>query len=1192
MARHAIIIGVGGTGQYVATLVKKELMEINDGKMPGNVRILAFDTMPEAEAGGNKDLPENIISIGNVQLERDVEFIPLSGNGWEIGDQVVKNEADHIGRRMNQQAGYVWFDAEEYRRSIPPALWDLAAGAGRIRQFGRLAFFMKVADRIMPRIQEAFTQVKATLDRDQELEVIVVSSFAGGTGAGMFVDTGLLCRYLGRNVSNQMIVRGFFVLPRAFANPHDMQEETRAMMARSFAAWRELDRFMNLGPDYGAHVISYKSRGTLDIQVNARPFDVCYLVDSHSANHSLETYQPKHGVFPAIANYISLILDEESGPVYSRDTRNFLRGLGNDKPGYCVFRTHTIKVPIFYDLEHCAFSFAKDLLDSWLVPVKDAKKNIIDLANNQNNEAPNTQGRDQVYPFLQATTQVENAIKDRMAAAAENVTGANYANTLLFPHISYIYGLRTNPSKFTEQLETDAGGGFSQLGEDGSLSPMTYIGRLTILPPDAGQTKVEIAGKMSEPDVQKIRTEASICVWDEVKPSDELSEHPVDGLSRFNNPTLGITAFERKHYGAGAGNKGEFGSTLEVAAKFQLKRYRELLRVWLLNTLNGTQIDARVGLAGKLGYVNDFCDELIKAVDYYRTYLESVKARRDNKALYDSALTEEASAQNEMAAWADRKCAFFFNHPRAHVKQHEYLMAVDRRLQVRKDNMVLEVMSQLSTDLLNEMRRVKASVEKWVKSLGLGGENIQGLLREMIRQDALVTSTMNQEKLDEATQFMTPEEKYALDIAKIYEEMRRISWDVDLDRDFSVQCLLRCPTKEVDDRGTAVNETLHLKSGDTQADLDFNANLFLRIARNQYQNLRDQKRVLDVIMGMKDYDSGPKLASNLHEFSDLLVEMSANANTQKHQHQIFLRTMPAENAKNPGAVSYLDEALGKLRDLFGQETTRLESQDEYKLTLLNTTYRVQDIDFQIWESLRDHYLRHIQGSKNIENATRLHIFPAECNAARYESRLTTKLDERYRPFHPKVVMLLEHAEEVSLFFRCWAYGFIKPQEVNETGEKKYVFSIPAIGKNIPQLNIVLASNMGEHDDLIHAEWPTTFEVINKFALVGHDLRNIAHQINWNHLRNAINLHESALRSTGELETKINAQMKDPQGIVPTLRGLCTAKQQSYLQRNQKLPQGGWTWEDDGQDYKDLADLAQMMYMEVLEGQSSELPSGS
>lgn len=1193
MARHAIIIGVGGTGQYVVTLVKKELMEINNGSVPKNVRLLAFDTMPEAAAGGNKEMPENIISIGNVKLEPHVEFFPLSGNGWELGEQVIKDQLPHIGKRSARGQGYAWFDALEYRKHITPALWDLAAGAGRIRQFGRLSFFMKIDDVIRPRLETAFQTVRSELKNDEELEVILVSSFAGGTGAGMFVDMGVLCRDIGKSIGNHMIIRGFFVLPRAFANPHAVDEESRHMMARSFAAWRELDRFMNLSPDYGAHQVSYKANNQLDIEVKARPFDVCYLVDSKSTNYSLETVSTEHGVFPAIANYISLILDEKSGPAYSQDTRNYLRSEGSNKPGYSAFRTHTIKVPIYYDLELSSLSFAKDFLERWLIPVRDGRKNITGLADNQNAEAPNTQGRDAVIPFLQAASQTQNAILNRLSVEEGSTNGSTLQNTYLLPHIAYIYGLRGNPSKLAQEKDTDAIGGYSTVGEDGSVSPVTYVGRLALLPSDANRTLIEVDGKLREPDAMAMKTEAGISIWDEVKPSDETGENPLYFLDRSRDPVEGIEAFERRHLGAGAGNAGKFGAALAEARKFQVKRFRELLKVWMLNSLNGTQMNPRIGVSGKLGYVADFCNELIKALDNFREYLDDVKTKRDNQSLMSGALEEEEYTRQEMELWAGRKCAFFFTHPRAYVKQHHYLLAVDSRLRVRKDDMLLDTLNLVTADLLVEARKAQEMVQQWVDALALGGGKTIGLLRQVIKQKDTASASLAQERLDEATQTMTPEARYILDEAKITEQLRRISWDVDAERGFEIACKVQVPVEEVDNNAvaTVVDHTQLLAAGDNQIDLDKNLSLFMTIFRHVYRDMRDERRVLDEVMKMNQYAQPVALANDLVAHSDVLVDLSANADKQRHARQAFLRVMDPAKAKSSEATKYLDAVQNQMIATLGigenKGFRKLESQDEYKLTLLHTTYRIQDTDFSIWSTLRDMYLQHITSSKNIENAARLHVFPAECNAARYESRMPFLIHTGYRPLHPRVVMLLEHAERVSQFWRCLAYGFIKGVENKQTGERKYVFNLPKIGANFAQENYLLITNMDQFNNLVYPEWPSIFDVIHAFVMVGRD-KTTNNEINWQNLTNAMLQWENSLRDKDEFEAKIRAQAEGENGQVVQLKQKRQQMRQEYLARHQNAPQGGWTWGEDGQEYEDLADLAKMMYQEALTNQSAEV----
>jgi len=508
---------------------------------------------------------------------------------------------------------------------------------------------------------------------------------------------------------------------------------------------------------------------------------------------------------------------------------------------------------------------------------------------------------------------------------------------------------------------------------------------------------------------------------------------------------------------------------------------------------------------------------------------------------------------------------------------------------------VLETMSMLISDLIAEARKALESVEKWVTSLATGVQPAPSLLREVSKQIEVVNNTMEQERLDMATQVMTPEARYQREQSKLDAELRRISWDVQLGTGFEIQCKLFVPVEEddlVNNTKVINNKLAVLKPGDTYVDLQHNLTQVMSVARAMYQDLREKRRVLDEVQEMQAYLTPTNLANDVVAHSDVLVDLSAKADRQQHVRQAYLRVMDPASSRKDGTINYLDQVkrqiCATLGIVDGQNYRTLQSQDEYKMTFLQTVYRIQDTDFNLWQTLRDEYLQHITRSRNIENAARLHIYPAECNSARYESKLTPMLNKGYRPFHPRVVMLMEHAERVSLFFRCLAYGFIRQEEVHETGERRYLLCLPRIGNCYPIENLLLISNTDRFDVLQYTEWPSTFDVVHAFAMKGYDARVENKIINWENLNTAVVLHESNLRERGELDERLNRQLGEPEGIVAALNKIRQAKREAYLTIHQTVPQGGWSWEDDGQDFEDLADLIKMMYMEAKAGQTAEI----
>ena len=151
-------------------------------------------------------------------------------------------------------------------------------GSGQLRQFGRLALWR---DLINGKSSVVLRGVLSALDtiaqhhRGQRLRVIFVASLAGGTGSSILIDMALLARTILKTTPHTLT--GFFALPRAFDTDADSD-----MLARAFATWRELNRFMTatrdfpcLSPEYGFEPIGQQ----WPMQIDYKVLDVCYLGD-------------------------------------------------------------------------------------------------------------------------------------------------------------------------------------------------------------------------------------------------------------------------------------------------------------------------------------------------------------------------------------------------------------------------------------------------------------------------------------------------------------------------------------------------------------------------------------------------------------------------------------------------------------------------------------------------------------------------------------------------------------------------------------------------------------------------------------------------------------------------------------------------------------------------------------------------
>lgn len=1179
MTRPAIIIGLGGSGQWVVTYVKKHLLESNKGKMPSNVRLLSFDTMPEATAK-KETATKSDIAIGSVRLEVNREFFGLSGNSAALGEQVVRGQAPHIGR---------WFDAEFYRQQNSPAIWDLASGAGQVRQFGRLAFFMKIDDVVWNEIRKAYLDVKSQVTRGNELEVIVVASFAGGTGAGMFVDTGIVCRSLAPTVNNNLTIRGIFVLPRAFSQGGQLGLMESHTLARSFAAWRELDRFMNIGPDYGAPKVVYKPNdNNLAVQLKDTPFDQCYLVDSRRQSHSLENTAPEYGVFPSVADFISTVTDVEAGTIYTLDVTNraaVAQAQLGKTVGYTALGTWTVRVPIYYALQEYAYSFARELLDTWLVPMRDQNKNLVGVALNKNREAglDKKRGKDEAAEFFQNPTGVEVRVnQNKEAQSQEGAATRTILNTPFLQRVGEIYQKQLINN--AQNIIADAQGGHTLL-LDGTVNPSTYIGAYAVLPQDASETKIFYDNREQEIDLREMNAELEATVWNAAPPSRELKEPPSEAPDRFK---IAIEKFERTHFGAGGG-RGDFGMLLDKARLFQVARFRQMLHQWVINTLNGFKGDAEHRRSGKLGYVYDFSQELVKACDYFTNYIDEVMDKRGQEQFRNQAQQRVDLTRQSMVDHAGDKCVIMFTHPRAHITQRAYLQEVDDYHTIIKDDMLLASLAQAGRELKVVAQDVEKAARAWIDALVVGTANTSGVYRQVESDLGNIQATRRAEQNTSETQLLLDLKKYQenRNHQDIVSALERFEWKVNSQGGFRIDLAAKVPTerKDADDNLYYEDAERNLSLSDRALDHSQNLEAFTRIGLYYYRDEPSKHRAIEEVMRMREpqYSRVEVFGADLLEYSQPLLDLSATASHSNLLKFDYLRMKTTGFGGDEVAdyKNHLENWLKGHSKLPSDNNMRMvESENEHEITFIQQIDNVQNSDFVIWEELRNAYMRHILSGSHMENAARLHIFPAEVNAARYESkipRLLSHLNKPVRIFHPRVVMLLEDISKASLFFRCYALGFIKRQE-GSYGERWYYLDLPARVDHFAQ-KVVLTQKQ-DREGHYRRDWPTPFEVMNNFVNLGHDVTNPQNAINWEDLRNNIYISEKELKEQNSIADALNKAIHE--GIVKDLRQEGARQRQAFKQNNPSLAENATAllWMA-GQEYEDLADLAEMMYREVL-----------
>lgn len=213
---QTLLLGLGGTGSrivnYVAADLKKKRISVNDGQ----ICCAVIDT-------------------------NDNDRKKLEGTG--VGIPVVGTSKDRIIDDYLKMYGN-----KGVRAWMPesPALLkeSMKDGASQMRPKSRLAFMDFIEDR---RIQKLEAHINKLFDnRDgAQIRVMIVSSLAGGTGSGMFIQTALWLRKFFAKRKCDVTLRGIFVLPDVFINTiEDIRTddtEIQSLYANAYGAIRELN---------------------------------------------------------------------------------------------------------------------------------------------------------------------------------------------------------------------------------------------------------------------------------------------------------------------------------------------------------------------------------------------------------------------------------------------------------------------------------------------------------------------------------------------------------------------------------------------------------------------------------------------------------------------------------------------------------------------------------------------------------------------------------------------------------------------------------------------------------------------------------------------------------------------------------------------------------------------------------------
>ncbi|MEW5988266.1 MAG: tubulin-like doman-containing protein [Chloroflexota bacterium] len=1093
----ALIVGLGGTGVWVATYVKKELLEVSNAWPSQQVKIIAFDTVaqPEATIGGRGQIRRAGQTTGAVRLDAG-EFFFIGGNVQGLMREVAAGKHPHLG---------TWLLADWYLQTLADRTFNLNEGAGQFRQFGRLAVFRDVAapsnSTIYNTLSDALVKLKRSNPTMKSLQVFIVASLAGGTGAGMFADVAHLIREIASqpnvDLKGKMTIRGYLVLPDAFSRTVD-QAWLRSMYARAYAAMRESRRFtvsFDYERGYPMHYHEGAGHPLWHGAIKGKLFDLIYYLDGQGGQNSLAAVTLPNGVAPAIADAISAAIDAKAGPDFANYVANIeaeraqrigRADLSAKTATFGSVGTYTIVFPIYHVVEAWTHDLGLELLNNLLSPTEfDSRTGTpTRLANNANQEDVGEDGEAAGFKFLRSLTPITYDYRDEDG----NLQTQLLEPTLLPGELARIAAEAMQPSSgviqhLTGRQVADWKDAFVPTASDRETQRLLQRVESTL------QARLyDRQGKLGQVQTSEQK---------------EPKEDPVAGAERIIQE---VRVYKNRYLGSedprtGQRSGGLYRTALEQIVEHHTARFNLGLDLTIQAILNGKPNNAStIAKSGKLGFLHDFLTGLFEGLEKARDTLQRVQQlRREQGESRRTAIAAAQSATQTMRSNANKKTTLGRRVAHeAYEGQHSYLQAEASLVDILQVEATEEAILQATNRMLDYVLSAQQSVQAWEETLARDSD---GLYAKLLRGRRQVDSD-RQAGQDVKVRFIVSDPAY--EKARYQEYLHKIpgGW---------VNQLLGNLTWKMDQKVVAgrpkVNLSLQVVTEGNQptpigADtFDDNLALWLRLSRQAFDDANEEESVIAYLMRHREYRDPTRLAEMIHANSGTLLNFSGGAPLPAN----FLRAY-FQTEEEAGHRGYLRSVMQNLAQLSGQSTTEtvrdeegqervqesrfvrfLNSEDRFKFTLVFTQ---ELIELDRIDSYRTTGHNAYLGSGDrltLGDRRLLHVFPAEVHAAAYEGRLP-ELKQPVRLFSDDVTLQLEDLDRFKLFLMAYTYGLIRRVGMRDQAGNQ---------RNLWQLSLPPAGQYGRHGEAALEEvfWltdplrpPHILEALMTFNFVGLDVR--------------------------------------------------------------------------------------------------------
>ena len=335
---QTLLLGLGGTGSrivnYVVGDLNKKKISINNGE----ICCAVLDT--------NDNDRKKILDTGT-----GVPVIPTSKDR-EIGEYLTMYSPKGVLKWMP--------DSPSLRKE------SMKDGASQMRSKSRLALFDIIQDRGIHDLERYIDTLFDYRDGNK-IRVMIVSSLAGGTGSGMFIQTALWIRRYFAKRKCAVTIRGIFALPDVFVNTiEDIRidnTEIQSLYANAYGAIRELNAITKIKTKGTKPLLPVKIDNLFDSeegQPDGQPvFDYAFFVDDISEGGSVLTQIDHYEQVIARLVYMQLYAPMHDD-LYSEEDNLFKRFQKSEEPVFGSCGTAKAIYPTEDIIRYCALRASQD----------------------------------------------------------------------------------------------------------------------------------------------------------------------------------------------------------------------------------------------------------------------------------------------------------------------------------------------------------------------------------------------------------------------------------------------------------------------------------------------------------------------------------------------------------------------------------------------------------------------------------------------------------------------------------------------------------------------------------------------------------------------------------------------------------------------------------------------------------------